>query len=137
MTDVAIRTYEETGRYIPIEYTGISDKELLRDYWDPEKYLSEHAYMGYGKPEKTVFKVSRKEPTIYTLFREWFGDHFEVAEDPNDPDSLLIAVNITSYGACQFALQNYDKVKVLNKDVRKEIAKAVNELNKKYGKTQS
>jgi len=137
MTDVAIRTYEETGRYIPIEYTGISDKELLRDYWDPEKYLSEHAYMGYGKPEKTVFKVSRKEPTIYTLFRDWFGDHFEVAEDPNDLDSLLIAVNITSYGACQFALQNYDKVKVLNKDVRKEIAKAVNELNKKYGKTQS
>ena len=128
---------EDDGMPVPIRPLSQCEDLPGRDQnWDPEKYMSEHLYMDFGKPRRISLKIPSAWRGRYTTLHDWFGDHFErnkaataSCEDGYEVVSIVTSPNMLVHWAMQYA----DKVEVLDDGVRGEIRKKLEQMRKTYG----
>ena len=77
MSDLEILTDDE-GRAVPIDLCAFEGLPISNAYWDPEKYMAEHLYMGYDDPREIQIKLRSDD---YTILHDWFGDHYEKTDE--------------------------------------------------------
>lgn len=130
MTDIELAK-DENGKARTMQFVPGDALTLVNDFWNPEKYMSEHLYMDYGKPREITLKIAKDD---FTFIHDWFGDHFTLCSRRKkcDPDHILISVNTTPQMLVHWALQYSGKVEVMDSDVRKMIRKELELLNEKY-----
>lgn len=129
MTDV--RQAIEDGKPVPMRISTFEGFPYRDASWDPEKYMAEHLYMSYDKPEDVKIKIRKNN---YTIIQEWFGNHYKVLKTECNDEYDVIKVRISSGKLLvSWALQYADVVEIMNPDIRVEISKKIKELGKKYG----
>lgn len=105
--------------------------------WDPEKYMSEHLYMGYDKARKISIKIPISNIGRYTKIHDWFGDHFELnkkatarCEEGYEVIDVVTSPNMIVHWAMQYS----GFCEILDEEVRKKIRKELEMMRKKYKK---
>ncbi len=119
--DGTIKTRESMAKY-----------RELRDgmaRWQPDKYMSEHLYMGYDKPRKIRIKIKNNK---YTVLHDWFGDNYEKAFTPCEDGYDFVDIVTSSSMIVHWALQYADIVEVMDKDVRAAIREQIKKLERNY-----
>lgn len=98
--------------------------------WDPVKYMSEHLYMGYDKPQKICIKIPNN---MYTVLHDWFGNHYTKSKRPCEQTGYDYVEVMTSPSMIvHWALQYAGTVEIMNDDIRERICKEIEKLKKKY-----
>lgn len=139
MSDVEIRT-DEAGNQIRIQLCEFDGLPISNAFWDPEKYMAMHLYMGYDEPRDIRIKLRADD---YTILHDWFGDYYEkveeleVAEEDGTIARYDIAVVKTSPSmVVHWAMQYAGAVEILDEDIRDRIREEIRILQKKYGMAQ-
>ena len=130
MTDIELAK-DEKGKARTMAFVPGEALTMVNDFWNPEKYMSEHLYMDYGKPREITLKIAKDD---FTFIHDWFGDHFTLCSRRKkcDPDHILISVNTTPQMLVHWAMQYSGKVEVMDREVRKMIRKELELMNEKY-----
>ncbi len=97
--------------------------------WDPEKYLSEHLYMGYDLPWRIVVKIRN---TDYTFLHDWFGKHYRKLSKPCEEGFDLVEIFTSPSMIVHWAMQYAGKVEIMDEEVREKIREEIKELEVKY-----
>lgn len=97
--------------------------------WQPDKYMSEHLYMGYDKPRRILIKIKNDK---YTVLHDWFGDNYEKSFTPCENGYDYVYIVTSPSMIVHWALQYADIVEVMDKDIRSEIRKQIEKLEEKY-----
>ena len=124
---------DEKGKIVPIEVCRAEKLPIFDDSWDPEKYMSEHLYMGYGDPRDIRIKVKKKDTTIYTALQDWFGDHFRKNTMHEDEEHDIIWVKTSPGMLVHWAMQYGTRVEILDEEVREKIREEVRKMREMYG----
>lgn len=104
----------------------------LRDnmsHWQPDKYMSEHLYMGYDKPRRIRIKIKNDK---YTVLHDRFGDKYEKSFTPCEDGYDYVYIVTSPSMLVHWALQYADIVEVMDVDIRREIRKQIKNLEGKY-----
>lgn len=104
----------------------------LRDrmaHWQPDKYMSEHLYMGYDKPRRIRIKIKSDK---YTVLHDWFGDNYEKSFTPCEDGYDYVYVVTSPSMIVHWALQYADIVEVMDEEIREKIRKQIKKLEGKY-----
>lgn len=105
---------------------------VRREEWNPEKYMSEHLYMGYDTPRHIKIKIARKN---YTVLHNWFGDNFKKLRTPCEEEGYDYVDVVTSPSLIvQWAMQYFDIVEIMDEDIREKIRAALKKSEEKYRK---
>ncbi|MGN0656716.1 MAG: WYL domain-containing protein [Ruminiclostridium sp.] len=82
--------------------------------WNPEKYMSEHLYMGYEKPRYIRIKLPKEKITI---IHNWFGKHYTTPRATHTEKGFTYVDVFTSPSyIVQWAMQYADIVEIMDKD---------------------
>ena len=115
--------------------SAIADKlPIFDDSWDPEKYMSEHLYMGYGNPRDIRIKVKKKDTMIYTALQDWFGDHFRKNTMHEDEEHDIIWIKTSPGMLVHWAMQYGTRVEILDEEIRGRIREELDRMYKCYNK---
>ena len=124
MTDVEIIRDEE-GKIVPVDLTDFEGLPIFNSTWDPEKYMSEHLNMAYDEPQDIRIKIKN---TDYTIIHDWFGDHYEKAdeviatdEDGNEIHYDIVKVRTSPFMIVHWAMQYGSRVEIMDEEIRKRI----------------
>ena len=94
-------------------------------YWNPEKYMSEHLYMGYDKPRDILIKIKSGD---YTFLHDWFGNHYEKTSNSDEEGMDIVKIKTSPSMMVHWAMQYAGKVEVLDEEIigliRMELVKA-------------
>ncbi|MBQ9870791.1 MAG: WYL domain-containing protein [Eubacterium sp.] len=129
MTDVE-RATDEKGR--PLKMLSMSRFRDLprRDAtWDPEKYLSEHLYMGYDLPRRIVVKIRN---TDYTVLHDWFGKHYRKLRIPCEAGYDLVEIRTSPSMIVHWAMQYAGTVEIMDEEVREKVREEIKKIRVKY-----
>lgn len=127
MTNVDIK--DENGNPLPLEICKDPTVPILNDNWNPEKYMSEHLYMGYDEPRDILIKIKN---TDYTILHDWFGEHYKKMNNVCEDGYVVVRVKTSPTMIVSWALQYSGKVEILDDEVRKKIRIEIDKLKKKY-----
>ena len=97
--------------------------------WQPDKYMSEHLYMGYDKPKRIRIKIKSGK---YTVLHDWFGDNYEKSFTPCEDGYDYVYIVTSPSMIVHWALQYADVVEVMDEEIRGEIRKQIVKLGGKY-----
>ena len=100
-----------------------------RSAWQPDKYMSEHLYMGYDEPRRIRIKIKNDK---YTVLHDWFGENYEKSFAPCDDKHDYVYVITSPKMIVFWALQYADIVEVIDEDIREEIRENIKKLEGKY-----
>ena len=129
MTDVKI-VKDRKGRMKTFENSTFAGAPLSITNWDPEKYMSEHIYMGYDDPQPILIKI--KIPEGYTILQDWFGDHYEKLDVRCEEDRDIVRIFTSPSMIVPWAMQYGDYVEVLDKKIRDRICRKLEEMKERY-----
>lgn len=129
MSDVEILTDDE-GKIVPIDVCAFEGLPICNAYWDPEKYMAEHLNMAYDEPKEIRIKIRN---TDYTILHDWFGNHYEKTKQPCEEGYDIVKVKTSPFMIVHWAMQYAGAVEVMDEDIREEIRKEIETLQKKYG----
>ncbi|MGN0679429.1 MAG: helix-turn-helix transcriptional regulator [Oscillospiraceae bacterium] len=105
---------------------------VRREEWNPEKYMSEHLYMGYDTPRHIKIKIAREN---YTVLHNWFGDNFRKLRTPCEEEGYDYVDVVTSPSLIvQWAMQYSDTVEIMDEDIREKIRDFLKKSEEKYKK---
>ena len=123
------------------EITALRDEEgmplkrastIRPEVWDPEKYMSEHLYMGYEKPRHIRIKIPEGKITV---IHNWFGSHYTTPKaTPTEEGFVYVDVLTSPSFVVQWAMQYYDIVEIMDEDIREKIREALKKAEDKYSK---
>lgn len=128
MSDIELVTDVEE-KIIPIKVIDFEGLPISNAYWNPEKYMSEHLYMGYDKPRDILIKIKSGD---YTFLHDWFGNHYEKTNDSNEEGMDIVKIRTSPSMMVHWAMQYADKVEVLDEEIREEIKLQAEKLSRKY-----
>ena len=97
--------------------------------WQPDKYMSEHLYMGYDKPRRIRIKIKNDK---YTVLHDWFGDNYEKSFTPCEDGYDYVYVVTSPSMIVHWALQYAEIVEVMDEEIRGEIREKIEKLENKY-----
>lgn len=117
MSDIEIVTDDE-GKIIPIRVSDFEGLPISNAYWNPEKYMSEHLYMGYDKPRDILIKIKSGD---YTFLHDWFGNHYEKTSNFDEEGMDIVKIETSPSMMVHWAMQYAGKVEVLDEEIRKTI----------------
>jgi len=124
MSDVEI-ILDEEGKIVPVELTDFEGLPILNTDWDPEKYMAEHLNMAYDEPQDIRIKIKN---TDYTIIHDWFGDHYEKAdevialdEEGNEIHYDIVKVRTSPSMIVHWAMQYGSRVEIMDEEIRKRI----------------
>ena len=102
------------------------------EVWNPEKYMSEHLYMGFEKPRHIRIKIPESRITV---IHNWFGSHYTTPKTtPPEKGFVYVDVLTSPSFVVQWAMQYADIVEIMDEDIRKKIREALKKAEDKYQK---
>ncbi len=128
MSDVQMLRNED-GSVVPAQVTAFEGLPLRREYWSPDKYLSEHFNMAFDEPQTIRIKIRDID---YTILQEWFGNHFEKTREQCEEGYDIVEVNTSPSMIVHWALQYGEYVEIMNEDIRAKIREELDKLTKRY-----
>ena len=137
MSDINI-VKEGNNSIVPVDLPDYNQFPIFSGYWNPEKYMAEHLYMAYDKPQDIKIKIDH---TDYTLIHDWFGDHYRKVEElvskddqGNEVQYDIVIIKTSPTMIVHWAMQYGTKVEVMNKEIREAIKKQLKIMEEKYNK---
>ena len=124
---------DENGKIVPIDICRVEGLPIFDDSWDPEKYMSEHLYMGYDEPRDIRIRVKKEDTTIYTALQDWFGDHFRKSTVNDEKVTDVIWVKTSPGMLVHWAMQYGTRVEILDEEVRMKIREEIRKMREMYG----
>jgi DNA-directed RNA polymerase specialized sigma subunit len=129
MSDVEIAK-DDAGKIIPINVCAFEGLPIANAIWNPEKYMSEHLYMGYDEPREIMIKIKN---TDYTILYDWFGNHYEKISDISDEAGHdVVRVKTSPAMILPWAMQYAGKVEILDEDIREKMREKIENARRKY-----
>lgn len=128
MSDIEIVT-DELGEIVPIKVSDFEGLPISNAFWNPEKYMSEHLYMGYDTPRDILIKIKSGD---YTFLHDWFGNHYEKINDTAEEGMDIVKIKTSPSMMVHWAMQYAGKVEVLDGEIREKIRFQTEELLEKY-----
>ena len=135
MSDVEFVTDKE-GKPVPIDVCAFEGLPISNAYWDPEKYMAEHLYMGYDEPREIQIKLRFDD---YTILHDWFGDHYEKTDESLEADENgcevqydIVKVRTSPSMIVHWAMQYAGAVEILDEEIRERIRGEIKKMQKKY-----
>ncbi len=129
MTNVEVREMPK-GKSTDIK--SLKDNDInIKDSIDVNKFIHEHLYMSYDKPEFVTLKVRRD---YYTMIYDNFGESFNFIEELDDSWDR-IRLKCSPKSMVFFAMQYSNIVEVLEPEsIRKSILDECEKMVKRYKK---
>ena len=103
--------------------------EFKNQFWNPEKYMSEHLYMAYDEPRRIKIKIKSED---YTFLHDWFGNHYRKISQECKDGYDIVEINTSATMMVHWAMQYAGKVEIMDEEIRNMLRKEIEIMQKKY-----